>query len=84
LTRISRIFTNYWGGANAKENAGNGGVYDRFLPQKVSGIRLCFAAKTIEYLGVKAPPLYHQDAERATGIVVQLLSGSRERKFDEM
>jgi hypothetical protein len=41
-------------------------------------------AKTTESLGVKWPVPYHQDAERATGVAKQLLSGSRERKPGEM
>jgi hypothetical protein len=38
----------------------------------------------MECLGVMARPLYHRDAERATGVAGQLLSGFRERKPDEM
>jgi len=38
----------------------------------------------IEYLGVKAAVLYHEDAERANGVAEQLVSGSRERKPDEI
>jgi hypothetical protein len=38
----------------------------------------------MECAGVTAPVLYHREAERAAGVAEQLVSGSRERKLDEM
>jgi hypothetical protein len=71
-----------WGRRGGK--GGRGGGYDIFCLRKVREIRPCFAAKTMEYLGVKAAVFYHQDTGRAAGVAGQMLSSSRERKPDEM